>query len=248
MGFSRIWHMSKIQVRRSPVALIAAIRPCHSLRARRPRGDAGRLERDRAAIRTSSSRSSKTRRTFPAATRRGSRSPASRSRGRRRAAVRRRRVLPIGAQSSLTGGATPMGDLLLSTSRLNRILEIGADCGPRRSRRDAASTRRRAGARRPVLSAVADLHRRVRRRHRRDQCRRRRDVQVRHDARLGARAHRRAAGRRRPRHRARRDHRRSRTALRDRAADRTVRLECRATACRRCRRCRPDTSRRRGWI
>ena len=36
-------------------------------------------------------------------------------------------VLPIGAQSSLTGGATPMGELLLSTSRLNRILEIGDD-------------------------------------------------------------------------------------------------------------------------
>ena len=30
-------------------------------------------------------------------------------------------VLPIGAQSSLTGGATPIGELLLSTSRLNRI-------------------------------------------------------------------------------------------------------------------------------
>lgn len=36
-------------------------------------------------------------------------------------------VLPIGAQSSLTGGATPMGEVLLSTSRLNRILEVGAD-------------------------------------------------------------------------------------------------------------------------
>src|SRR5262245_42948448 len=34
-------------------------------------------------------------------------------------------VLPIGAQSSLTGGATPMGDTVLSTSRLNRILDIG---------------------------------------------------------------------------------------------------------------------------
>jgi len=34
------------------------------------------------------------------------------------------RVLPIGAQSSLTGGATPMGDVVLSTARLNRILEI----------------------------------------------------------------------------------------------------------------------------
>ena len=36
-------------------------------------------------------------------------------------------VLPIGAQSSLTGGATPRGDVVLSTSRLNRIIEIGAD-------------------------------------------------------------------------------------------------------------------------
>jgi len=36
-------------------------------------------------------------------------------------------VLPIGAQSSLTGGATPRGDLILSTSRLNRIIDIGAE-------------------------------------------------------------------------------------------------------------------------
>src|SRR5262245_1186711 len=36
-----------------------------------------------------------------------------------------RSVVPIGAQSSLTGGATPMGDVVLSTSRMNRILEIG---------------------------------------------------------------------------------------------------------------------------
>ncbi|HEV3485693.1 MAG TPA: FAD-binding oxidoreductase [Vicinamibacterales bacterium] len=33
-------------------------------------------------------------------------------------------VLPIGAQSSLTGGATPMGELLISTSKLSRILEV----------------------------------------------------------------------------------------------------------------------------
>jgi len=33
-------------------------------------------------------------------------------------------VLAIGAQSSLTGGATPMGDRLLSTDRLNRIVEV----------------------------------------------------------------------------------------------------------------------------
>jgi len=36
-------------------------------------------------------------------------------------------VLPIGAQSSLTGGATPMGEVLLNTSRLNRILAAGSD-------------------------------------------------------------------------------------------------------------------------
>jgi D-lactate dehydrogenase (cytochrome) len=33
-------------------------------------------------------------------------------------------VLPVGAQSSLTGGATPFGDVIFSTSRLNRIVEI----------------------------------------------------------------------------------------------------------------------------
>jgi D-lactate dehydrogenase (cytochrome) len=34
-------------------------------------------------------------------------------------------VLPIGAQSSLTGGATPMGEIVLSTARLNRVLDVG---------------------------------------------------------------------------------------------------------------------------
>src|SRR5262245_21835978 len=36
-------------------------------------------------------------------------------------------ILPIGAQSSLTGGATPMGETVLTTSRLNRIEGIGDD-------------------------------------------------------------------------------------------------------------------------
>ena len=35
------------------------------------------------------------------------------------------RVLPVGAQSSLTGGATPFGDVVLSTARMNRILAVG---------------------------------------------------------------------------------------------------------------------------
>jgi D-lactate dehydrogenase (cytochrome) len=35
-----------------------------------------------------------------------------------------RSVLPIGAQSSLTGGATPMGELLLATSKMTRLVSI----------------------------------------------------------------------------------------------------------------------------
>ena len=38
---------------------------------------------------------------------------------------RARRVLPVGAQSSLTGGATPMGEVVVSTRRLNRIVAVG---------------------------------------------------------------------------------------------------------------------------
>lgn len=37
------------------------------------------------------------------------------------------RVLPVGAQSSLTGGATPRGDLVLSMARLDRIVGFVAD-------------------------------------------------------------------------------------------------------------------------
>ena len=35
-----------------------------------------------------------------------------------------RTILPIGAQSSLTGGATPMGETVLSTEKLTRILDV----------------------------------------------------------------------------------------------------------------------------
>jgi D-lactate dehydrogenase (cytochrome) len=38
-----------------------------------------------------------------------------------------RTLLAIGAQSSLTGGATPMGEVVLSTEKLNRILDVGPD-------------------------------------------------------------------------------------------------------------------------
>src|SRR5690349_1339281 len=37
------------------------------------------------------------------------------------------RVLPIGAQSSLTGGATPRGDLVLSTRALSSISSVTDD-------------------------------------------------------------------------------------------------------------------------
>jgi D-lactate dehydrogenase (cytochrome) len=33
-------------------------------------------------------------------------------------------VLPIGAQSSLTGGATPMGELIVATSKMTRVIEV----------------------------------------------------------------------------------------------------------------------------
>jgi len=36
-------------------------------------------------------------------------------------------ILPIGAQSSVTGGATPMGDVIVSTARMAEILEVGTD-------------------------------------------------------------------------------------------------------------------------
>ncbi len=36
-------------------------------------------------------------------------------------------VLPIGAQSSLTGGATPMGEVVVSLTHLTKILEIGPE-------------------------------------------------------------------------------------------------------------------------
>src|SRR5881628_2115849 len=99
--------------------------PRHSLRARRPRMETAAtadIRRDPDVIRTFLEDAAH----FPGGHAAGIASPASEGEV---AAVLRSHasVLPIGAQSSLTGGATPMGDVLLSTSRLNRILEIGAD-------------------------------------------------------------------------------------------------------------------------
>jgi D-lactate dehydrogenase (cytochrome) len=37
------------------------------------------------------------------------------------------RILPIGAQSSLTGGATPFGDIVLGMGRMNRVVSVSSD-------------------------------------------------------------------------------------------------------------------------
>jgi D-lactate dehydrogenase (cytochrome) len=58
-------------------------------------------------------------------------------------------LLPIGAQSSLTGGATPAGGVLLSTSRLNQIVSIGVD-----------TVRVQAGVSLAALDAALAAHRR----------------------------------------------------------------------------------------
>jgi len=97
----------------------------HSLQARRPRSEAAAtadIRHDSDVIRGFLEDAAH----FPGGHAAGIATPASEGEV---AAVLRlaARVLPIGAQSSLTGGATPMGEVLLSTSRLNRILEIGAD-------------------------------------------------------------------------------------------------------------------------
>ena len=137
-------------------------------------------------IRTCWRRSSRTPRTFQAASPPASRTPASEAEVAALHAVAPPSVLPIGAQSSLTGGATPRGEVLLSTARLNRDPRVRRRLGSRAGRRHARRSRCRAGGDRQALSARADVHRRLRRRHRRHQRRRRGDVQVRDDARLGA--------------------------------------------------------------
>ena len=105
-------------------------------------------------------------------------------------------VLPVGAQSSLTGGATPAGDVVLSTERLNSMtiegdrIRVGAGV-PLQQRAGLAVENR------PMVSAGADLSRRLRRRRGGDLRGRRGHVQVRHRSRMGRRPHRRARRRRR---------------------------------------------------
>ena len=158
-----------------------------------------------------------------------------------------RTLLAIGAQSSLTGGATPMGELVLSTEKLTRVL----DAGPSHIRVEAgvpvtAIQEALARARR-LVSAGADLHRRARRRHRRHQRRGRGDV----PARAGAPVGRGTDGGPRRRIRAGGPPRRARARAaiasqsRPRAATSTSRS--RPTACPTSSSGRPATTRSRTW-
>ena len=96
------------------------------------------------------------------------------------------RVLPVGAQSSLTGGATPRGELVLSTRALScHRAASNAPCGSGRACRWPRSSV--GWPPRALLPSRPHLRRRVRRRHHRDQRRRRGHVQVRIDPRMGRR-------------------------------------------------------------
>ena len=109
------------------------------------------------------------------------------------AAVRQAsRLLPVGAQSSLTGGATPFGDLVLSTERLSGITAHRIACASAPASRCRTSGRARGRSR--VASAGADVSRRLCRRRGGDVRRRRRHLQVRPDTGVGGGAHHRAAG------------------------------------------------------
>ena len=90
--------------------------PRHAVRARQPAGVvAPRIDRDPDVLASFLEDAAH----FPGGFAAGVCTPASEAEV---AAVLRAAasVLPIGAQSSLTGGATPRGEVILSTSHLNR--------------------------------------------------------------------------------------------------------------------------------
>jgi D-lactate dehydrogenase (cytochrome) len=98
--------------------------PEHSIRARAPVGDARvapRIERDPDVLASFVEDAAH----FPGGFAAGVAFPSSEAEV---AALVRTApaVLPIGAQSSLTGGATPNGEVVLSTARLNQIIDPGA--------------------------------------------------------------------------------------------------------------------------
>ena len=96
-------------------------------------------------------------------------------------------VLPVGARSSLTGGATPSGDVVISTERLTALrihgdrVTVGAEV--------ALATLQDASPARHVAAAGADVSGRDSWRRDFDQRRGCRDVQMRSDAAVGSGAH-----------------------------------------------------------
>jgi D-lactate dehydrogenase (cytochrome) len=97
----------------------------HSIRARDPHGDGRvpRIERDPDVVASFVEDAAH----YPGGHAAGVATPASEAEVAALLRSTTGSVLPIGAQSSLTGGATPDGDIVLSTARLDRILDIGAD-------------------------------------------------------------------------------------------------------------------------
>ena len=96
-----------------------------------------------------------------------------------------RRVLPIGAQSSLTGGATPRGELIRQHARTDRHHAARWRHGSRRRGRSPRRAAAKAHRPQPLLPARSDLRRRLRGRHDCHQRRGRGDVQVRQHPRGG---------------------------------------------------------------
>ena len=118
--------------------------PSHSIRARAPHGDARaapRIERDPDVLASFVEDAAH----FPGGFAAGVAAPSSEAEV---AALMRSApaLLPIGAQSSLTGGATPNGEIVLSTARLNRILDTGAPNTAAASACPAGADRIRVGA------------------------------------------------------------------------------------------------------
>ena len=113
-------------------------------------------------------------------------------------------VLPVGAQSSVTGGATPNGGMILSTDRLTRIDGAGTKSRPRRRRRSARALQQFLSARGqwfpPVPTFMGAFVGGAIATNARGCC----DLQVRHHPGVGRWPHGRACVRRCPRHRARR--------------------------------------------
>lgn len=99
--------------------------PSHAIRARAARGQTQsppRIERDPEVLASFIEDAAH----FPGGFASGVAAPASEAEVAalvRQAAT----ILPIGAQSSLTGGATPQGELVLSSARLNTIVDLGRE-------------------------------------------------------------------------------------------------------------------------